>query len=72
MTETWGDYWSSRIRHARTLMLNSSRPSLVQLTLYRQWMFAKHVGCAAFGTLAQPDRDDLSQGILSREPELSH
>eukprot|EP00959_Pyramimonas_sp_CCMP1952_P279608 5846301-Pyramimonas_sp.AAC.1 len=48
MTEMWGDYWSSRIRQARMLMLNPSRPSLVQLTLYRQWLFAKHVVCAAF------------------------
>eukprot|EP00959_Pyramimonas_sp_CCMP1952_P464684 9487032-Pyramimonas_sp.AAC.1 len=72
VNETWGDYWSSRIRHARILLLSSSRPSLVQLTLYRQWMFAQHVVCTAFANLAQPARDSLSQGILSREPELPH
>jgi len=66
--ETWGDYWSARIRHARLLLLNSSRPSLVQLTLYRQWLFAKHVVCTAHGSLARPEHDELSHGILYREP----
>eukprot|EP00959_Pyramimonas_sp_CCMP1952_P034910 731224-Pyramimonas_sp.AAC.1 len=50
------------------LLPSASRPSLVQLTLYRQWLVAKHGVCTAHGSLGRPALDDLSQGILSPEP----
>eukprot|EP00959_Pyramimonas_sp_CCMP1952_P232783 4865040-Pyramimonas_sp.AAC.1 len=49
-------------------LLNASRPSLVQLTMYRQWLFANHVVCTAHGNPERPALEDLGQGIFSQEP----
>ena len=68
--ETWAEYWSSRYRHARMLLLNSARPSLVQLTLYRQWLFAKYVVSTVHGDCVRPRLEDLSTGVLSQEPPV--
>eukprot|EP00959_Pyramimonas_sp_CCMP1952_P055021 1149649-Pyramimonas_sp.AAC.1 len=58
---TWGDYWSTRIRHARMLLFNASRPPLEQLTMYRQWLFAQHVACTARGSPERHALENLSR-----------
>ena len=64
--ETWQDYWRTRLRHARSMLLSSCRPPLVQLTLYKQWCLAKHVVFTVYG---EPVKSETEFEGTLMEPE---